>query len=145
MDPYSILEENQINSGNISFESINWSDFRELGVKKDMVEFTGYTKQTLRSISAYRLKDLQCVYYMLMRSKNKTSCDSRDFLADLSSSPVRKRDQVVAYESIKRSAENSLEFDRIMKISKAASVAPSEKICMVVLILRNEVILIRTI
>ena len=80
-----------------------------------------------------------------MRSKNKTSCDSRDFLADLSSSPVRNRDQVVAYESIKRSAENSLEFDRIMKISKAASVAPSEKICMVVLILRNEVILIRTI
>ena len=62
-----------------------------------------------------------------MRKENKTSCDPRDFLIDLLFSVVRNRDQVVAYERKERSTDNSLQFGKIMKISKAASVTPSEK------------------
>ena len=34
MDPYSILEDNYDDSGNISFESINWIELREFDAKK---------------------------------------------------------------------------------------------------------------
>lgn len=73
-------------------------------------------------MSIDRLKDPQCAHYNLIRRENKTSCDPQDFLID--SSPVCNRDLVVAYESQKCSADNSLQFDKIMAISKAVSVAP---------------------
>ena len=91
MDPYSISEENHSDLGNIFFEIINWNEFRKFNAKKSFVEFTGCSKQALRSMSVGRLKDLQWAYYNLMRREKKTSCYPHDILLASPSSPVSNR------------------------------------------------------
>ena len=99
MDPSSALElsaqeEEQVN---ISFDCIDWAKFKQFDWKKNFVHYTGLSKDTLKSLPADRLKQLQCTYYMQMLAK-----DSQKLFFD---GPPQPRDQYVAIESRERAAE----------------------------------------
>ena len=80
------------------------------------MQYTGLSKDTPRALPSDRIKHLQYSYYTQMLAKEpQPSEQQQDLFFDGPSQ--QGGDQYVAYESRKRASDNSLQFDRIMKVS----------------------------
>ena len=124
---YSMLQEETTTHaasnqqrGIVSFDFIDWDKYREFNKRNSFVEFTKCSLQSLRKLPKDRLMDLQADYYNEMLEK-----EARDsiFVA-----PSHNRNEVVTIGSRKRNADNSFQFDRVMKGSKPSSPALSRKL-----------------
>ena len=68
MDPYSVLgysdNEQEASTGKYSFDSINWNQFKTFDrvPKKSFSQFTGMSRQMLKTLPPDKLKELQCGY-----------------------------------------------------------------------------------
>ena len=118
---YSIFEEEEENAaaqhnqqrGMASFRSIDWKKFKAFNKKYSVSEFLNLSVPTLMSLESDRLEEIQTSYYNMTLDK-----EARGSLFDVSSS---NRDDYVTAESRKRGADNSLQFDRIMKCSRSSA------------------------
>ena len=93
----------------VRIASINTNTFDR---KNSFPQFTNKTLESVKQLPRERLVSLQTDYYNMMLNKETK------LLFGLT---PRDRDETVTYESRKRGADNSLQFDRIMKSSKASS------------------------
>ena len=124
----SIVENNRSRSndnsqrkGIVSFDSIDWDKFKNFDRKQSFLEFSNHTLESARQLPRERLIDLQTEYYS-MKERKKT-----ELLFPIT--PPGDRNETVTCESRKRGADNSLQFDRIMKSSKPSLAAvPSNKL-----------------
>ena len=125
MDPFSVLElsTRAEEQGNISLDCIDWGKFKEFNWKKNFVQYTGLSKDIRRALPSDRLKYLQCSYYTHILAKEPQQQQALFF----DGPSWHRGDQYVAYESRTQAADNSLQLDRIMKVSKVAP--PHKKIC----------------
>ena len=83
------------------------------------MQYTGLSKDTLRALPSDRIKHLQCSYYRQMLTKEPPpSQQQQEHFFDRPSQ--QSGDQYVAYESRKQVSDSSVQFDRIMKVSKVA-------------------------
>ena len=104
----TLEEENDVNQQRsiVSFYSTDRDKYRDFNKKHSFLEYSKCSIQVLKKLPGERLMDLQTRYY------NKTlEKESRDFFCF----PPAGRDEVMTVESRKRGADNSLQFDRIMK------------------------------
>lgn len=106
--------------GIVSFDFIDWDKYREFNKRNSFVEFTKCSLQSLRQLPKDRLMDLQADYHNKMLEKEAR--------ASISVAPSDNRNEVVTIGSRKRNADNSFQFDRVMKGSKGSSPALSRKL-----------------
>ena len=114
-------DNNSQRKGIVSFDSIDWDKFKNFDRKQSFLEFLNHTLKSARLLPRERLIDLQIDYCNMMLKKEM------EFLFAIM--PLANRDETITYKSRKRGADNSLQFDRIMKSSKPSlAAAPSNKL-----------------
>ena len=109
-----MLEDDRADNqrGIVSTNSINQEKFKEFDRKKSFLEYKRQSLETLKQLLKKRLFEVQYGYYKMMLEKETDS---------LFNYSPRDRDESVTYESRKRGAGNSFQFDRIMKSGKPSS------------------------
>ena len=89
-------------------------------MRNSFVKFTNCSLESLRQLSKGWLMDLQADYYNKMLEN-----EARDSIFTVLS---HNRDEVVTVESWKRGADNSFQFDMVMKCSKPSLPALPRKL-----------------
>ena len=124
---YSIFEEDQNVAtqhnrwrGMVPFRSLSWQIFKDFNKIYSLSQYTGLSNQTLRLIEPERLSQYQAVYYNMMLDK-----EAKESLFDVGSA---NRDEYVTAESRKRGADNTFQFDRIMKCSRPSATKQVKKL-----------------
>ena len=118
---YSIFEEEDENvaaqhnqqRGMVPFHYVSWQKFKDFNKNYSKCEYTGLSNQTLRSLEPERLSRYQTDNYNMILDK-----EAKESLFDVGSA---NRDEYITVESRKRDADNTFQFNRIMKCSRLST------------------------
>ena len=99
--------------GMVPFCYISCQKFKDFNKKYSQSEYTVLSNQSLKSLEPERLSQYQTDYYNMMLDKG-----AKESLFDVGST---NREEYVMVESKKRGADNTFQFDRIMKCSRPSA------------------------
>ena len=112
----SLLKEENSAVGMVSFNIIDWNKFKMFNSRESFLRHVNHTADSIKQLPRSHLTELQVEYYSRMLKKDEEEL----FFDSPSSSSRGNRDEIITYESRKRSADNSLQMNRIMKASRAS-------------------------